>query len=95
MGKLELQRIRLILVPLKLAASWLMIRGSSFIWVLLFSCFLTGCHVEIENGEGSAYEFLEEGPGEYQGLSLVHFLKAGEAYRLLVVPPDRRNSFQI
>ena len=115
-----------------------MIRVSSFIWIFLFSCFLTGCieryyaegdefkagtlvviahidnfdhlqtihisrstnleipvrdpvsgcHVEIENGEGSAYEFLEEAPGEYQGLPLVHFLKAGEAYRLLIVTPE-------
>jgi hypothetical protein len=51
--------------------------------------------VEIENGEGSAYEFLEEGPGEYQGLSLVHFLKAGEAYRLLLVTPDQTGAYQL
>lgn len=49
---------------------------------------VSGCHVEIENGEGSVSEFLENVPGEYQNMSLAQFLESGETYRLLIVTPD-------
>jgi hypothetical protein len=49
---------------------------------------VSGCHAEVERGDGASVDFLEEKPGQYSGYLDSMFLKTGAAYRLHIIAPS-------